>query len=168
MPGPSGRTQRRVVYLVLGSLWASGLGFWWLDAQGAEPRQLRLPLLAVHGAMALLFAAVVGSLWPRHVARAWRALANRPSGGFLFGACATLAITGWSLYYTGGSVVRTAMRGVHVWLGLVVPAVLVLHVLLGKAWRRRLLAARAAHLRRNPDQPNEVTTGSPSPPPIAQ
>ncbi len=163
-----GRTQRRVLYLVLGALWSSGVGFWWLDSQGAEPRQLRLPLLAVHGAMALLFAAVVGSLWPRHVARAWRALANRPSGAFLVTACAALALTGWSLYYSGGSVVREWLRDVHVWLGLVLPAVLVVHILLGRVWRRKLLAARAAHLRRSVDQPKDVTTGSASPPPIAQ
>lgn len=148
-----GAAQRRSLYVVTAALWLSGVGFWLLDATARGPQEWRPRLLAIHGGAALFFVAVVGSLWPFHVVRAWRAAANRWSGGAVIAWSVTLTVTGWGLYYSAGEALREWLRDLHFWLGIAVPAVLVLHVALGRLWRGKLLAERAAHLRRSEDQP---------------
>lgn len=144
-----GRRQRAAVWAVTFLLWATGTS-WWLLARLAEgPRELdsgpwRQRLIAAHGLGAILFAVLLGTLIERHVRRGWRARANRPSGAATLAAGALLALSGWALYYTGDERWREWTAAVHRWGGLVLPALLVAHVLVGRLWRRRFLARRGA------------------------
>ena len=85
-----GRRQRQAVHLGTGLLFLSGLV--WLLAHYALPLPgdaARHPLepwaMRIHGAATLFGMAVLGSLWGRHVVRAWKDGRHLASGGGLLG-----------------------------------------------------------------------------------
>jgi hypothetical protein len=142
-----GRRQRWALYAVGALLWASA-ALWWLLAGDRLPAALgtsaavladlwRPRLLALHGLAAYLFLVVCGSFLPRHVRRALAARANRTSGLLTVAAVAVLAASGWGLYYLGDEAWREAARILHDALGFILPVGLLLHVVLGRRWRRR-------------------------------
>ena len=90
-------------------------------------------LLKVHGAAAMAALAVLGTLYPLHIIRGWRARRNRVWGGVLAAVCGVLVATGYLLYYAGGETVREAASAIHIWLGLGFPVVLIVHI-----WRGRV------------------------------
>jgi len=144
-----GRRQRSALYAVSALLWSTGAAYWLLERAaageelGAASAAWRPRLLALHGAGAVLFLVILGTLLPHHVRRAWRAGANRWSGAVAIGTGAVLTTTGWLLYYAGDEGVRAVAIAVHDLVGLALPLALLLHVARGRAWRRRLLDARA-------------------------
>lgn len=144
------RRHERCVYVIGGVIFVSGLG--WLgdhylfagsaefgERHGAfEPWWLRL-----HGAAMMLGLIVLGSLFPGHVARAWRTGVNRRSGLVILSVAVLLTATGWALYYIGDEDTRAWTSVVHWLVGLVSGAALVVHAWLGKRKARPLrLAAR--------------------------
>jgi hypothetical protein len=92
-----------------------------------EPWWLRL-----HGAAAMAGLVVFGSLFPGHIARAWRLRVNRLSGLSMLGLAVLLLVTGWGLYYVGDEEIRGWISFVHWFVGIVAGAALVLHIRLGK------------------------------------
>ena len=50
---------------------------------------------------------------------------------------ALLVVTAFGLYYTGSDVVRPWISDVHIFVGAILPALFVIHVLLGKRSARR-------------------------------
>jgi len=134
--------QRRAVYLATAALLLSG-GLWLLlhhygavaGEFGPTPSPWEHPLLAVHGAAAMGFLFLFGSLLPVHVMRGLALHRNRATGFALLGLNGLLALSGYGLYYAGGDRLRGAISLIH-WLpGLLLAGLLAGHVVIGH--RRR-------------------------------
>lgn len=133
---------RRSVYAVFAILFASGAAWWisqpWLRSaagDGSAPSALEPWLLKIHGAAAMAALAILGILYPLHLVRGWRARRNRGWGSGLVAVCATLILTGYLLYYAGGENLRSAASAIHLWLGLIFPVILIVHIWRGRKTR---------------------------------
>jgi hypothetical protein len=134
--------HRRLIYLAVTLLWISG-GLWWYwqisnspdDLLEAGVRSRQTLALRVHGAAAILFLVVFGTLFPIHMRSGWRQKKNRASGGFLVSVLLALIATGWGLYYIGYEALRPAMSFVHTYLGLLLPLIIYLHVLFSRRYK---------------------------------
>ena len=124
----------------------SGLA-WWLLSRfgqiqgefGASPHPAQAWLLRLHGAAAFASLLTLGALLPVHVKRAWHARKNRRTGALLGGLVALQIITGYALYYADDAL-RDRAGQIHFILGLGLPALLALHIVVG----RRIISRRAA------------------------
>ncbi len=86
-------------------------------------------LLKFHGAAAMAFLVVFGTLIPTHIKKGIAAKKNRISGGLLIGFFSALIVTGYLLYYAGNEDVRAFSSQFHIYLGLASVVILVPHVL---------------------------------------
>lgn len=93
--------------------------------------------LRVHGGSAMLFLVVVGTLLPTHVHRAWNTGRNRVSGVALIIILALLTVSGYGLYYFGGEFLRGVTQWFHLGLGIIDPFLLIAHIVMGRASRRK-------------------------------
>ena len=91
--------------------------------------------MKIHGAAAMAILVLVGMLLNGHVRFAWRARRNRGNGSFFLGAFGLLTVTGYGLYYAGSENLRAWTSWIHLAVGLTLPALLVLHIWLGKRTR---------------------------------
>jgi len=131
--------HKRLLHGSTGILFLSGV-LWWSIDYGGSHHQLGHPftellkpwLLKIHGAGAMFFLVVFGSLWPNHIRRAWHARANRRSGGVLIAWIVGLIITGYGLYYFGGESMREWTTWLHDGLGFGSIAVLMFHIAIGQ------------------------------------
>ena len=123
------RFHKRMIYLTISLLWFSGaLWFYW-----QEPMIMR-----VHGAVAMAFLVLIGTLLPLHMRPGWRQGDHRVSGGSVFGTCLLLILTGWGLYYVGDETLRHSLSLVHTYVGLALPLIITAHILLAKSRIKRL------------------------------
>lgn len=91
--------------------------------------------LRLHGAAAMLFLVLLGTLLRDHVRIGWHARRNRSSGAGLLGVCLWLTLTGYGLYYVGGESLRIWLSRLH-WLpGLFWPVALIAHIWIGRRSR---------------------------------
>ena len=132
-------TQKRALYLSSTVLWLSGVlwlcGEYWTAASngfGSGSHSGQAFWLKVHGAVAMLFLMVFGSLFIRHIPVGWQQRRQRPSGVPLLSVCAVLILTSWSLYYGGNEDVRHWTSLIHWGLGLALPVMIAVHVWLGR------------------------------------
>jgi len=95
-------------------------------------------LLMVHGGAAMVTLVLLGALIPIHVVRAWRSRRNRVAGAAMVIANVLFIATAFGLYYAGSEIWRPWISNVHIAVGLIFPALMVIHVLTG---RRRVSAA---------------------------
>lgn len=98
-------------------------------------------LLKAHGAAAMATLVLLGTLLPTHMKFAWRAGRNLRSGLTLITVFGFIVLTGYGLYYVGGEQLRAWTSTAHLWVGLLLPVVLGVHVWRGK--RSRLGRASA-------------------------
>lgn len=152
-PSPRGDTVRLgpwhqgFVYGVTAALVVSGIAWivlhYFFAREGeygptihpAEPWMLKL-----HGAAAMAGLVIYGSLLPVHIRRAWAIRRNIFLGIGLVLFMLALTVTGYLLYYAGDEETRPVISAVHWIIGLVVPAVLLWHVLSGRAQTRAMRA----------------------------
>lgn len=138
------RPHRRALYGVCALLWVSGACWLYLTyfaggvVDAAAPAPPPPLLLELHGAAAMAFLLVFGSLLPAHLPNGWRKKRQRPSGLALVGISAILVVSGWGLYYFSQEGLRSATSVVHSVLGILLPFVMGVHV-----WRRRLGSVEA-------------------------
>ena len=99
-------------------------------ANPAEPWFLK-----AHGAGAMLFLLLLGTVLPGHVRRAWHARRNRFTGAVFLGVNGLLIITGYGLYYFGGEKLRPVVSALHWIVGLLFPLVLIWHIRAGRKLR---------------------------------
>jgi hypothetical protein len=104
---------------------------------GDEPTSFEPWCLRLHGAAAMAFLVLLGTLLRGHIPGGWRSRRNRLSGVGLVTVNGVLIATGWALYYLGGEAVRPILSIVHWGLGAGLPIALLWHA-------RRGLAARPA------------------------
>lgn len=136
------RGRRSWLYTTVTFLTISGaawlLGQYWLNVEGefgAEPHPSAPWWLRLHGAAAMVFLVLLGTLLRDHVRVGWRAHRSRLTGSVLLGVCGWLAVTGYALYYVGGEALRLWLSRFH-WLpGLIWPLVLIAHVWFGRRAR---------------------------------
>ncbi len=133
------RPHRRTLYAVTAALWVSGAA--WLVLQRpwgrggeASGSPWAPALMALHGALAMGFLALLGSLI-RHVISGWRSSRNRAAGLALLGTALALAASGWGLYYAGAESTRARVSLFHWGLGLALPVLMAAHIVLGRASR---------------------------------
>lgn len=92
-----------------------------------EPWSMKL-----HGAAAMVALFFIGSLLNSHIRRANNAHRNRYSGWTMVALLALLTISGYALYYLASESSRPVWSIGHWSLGLTVPAMLILHIFLGR------------------------------------
>jgi branched-subunit amino acid transport protein len=133
--GRLGARREALVWTVLGVVWASGVA-WLVVRYGLRARgefgELPHPLepwwMRVHGAAAMAALWLGGLLWAVHVLPAWRA--HRRISGIVLGVIlATLAASGYLLYYLGDEGARSSVALVHWIVGLAVPLPFLVHAL---------------------------------------
>lgn len=135
--------QRReaLVYIILGVLWASGIG--WLVVHyflrqvtefGLLPNPLEAWWLRLHGAAAFATLWLIGLLWAIHLVPAWKTR-RRISGIVLAVLLAVLALSGYLLYYASDDDARAAIALLHWIIGAALPLALLPHVLRGRHTR---------------------------------
>lgn len=133
------RWQRRGVYWGSGALTLSGLAALLLHHYGTvqsdfgpAPNPAEHPLLAVHGAVAMLFLLLLGSLLPAHILRGWQQRRNLASGVSVAAVQSVLIVSAYALYYASGDGLRAAVSLVHWVIGITVVIVLPWHVISGR------------------------------------
>lgn len=115
--------------LVSGALWLIFHHFIVVrGALGPVRHPLEPWFLRIHGAAAMAFLVVFGTMLPVHVRRAWDLRRNRGSGIAMFAFIAWLIATGWGLYYFGDESLRAAASIAHWTVGFAVAAVLAMHI----------------------------------------
>ena len=132
------------VLFLSGALWL--IAHWWMALPGEfgdTPHPLEHWSLQLHGAAAMVFLIILGSLVRGHVPVGWRMQRSRPSGVTLLVASAVLIASGWGLYYVGDETVRGWVAGVHEWIGLAGPLLVALHIARRRRARRNQAAATA-------------------------
>ncbi len=98
-------------------------------------------MLMIHGGTAMLTLVLLGALIPIHVFRAWRSRQNRLTGTLMAITNFLLIATSFGLYYAGSDILRPWISDLHIAIGLVLPALLALHIWTGR--RRSSLAVDA-------------------------
>ncbi len=130
-----------------GILWLVGHYFLaQVDEYGASRHPLEGWALKFHGAAAMLFLVVLGTVLPVHARRAWHARLNHRTGLTVLGLALILVLTGYALYYAGSETLRPWLSLGHWAVGLAGVPLLVLHAMLGRRAAARLAAqSRARH-----------------------
>jgi hypothetical protein len=115
------------VWLVADTLKDSPSGEFWQAVSAG--------LLTIHGGATMVTLLLLGGLIPVHIQRAWRSRRNRLTGIAMVTSNVLLISTAFGLYYAGSDVFRACISDVHIAIGIIFPAVFVIHVLTG---RRRM------------------------------
>jgi hypothetical protein len=133
------RWHRFSLYGVSGLLAASGV--LWLIARyflraagefGEAVNPLEPWAMKLHGAAAMAALFFVGSLLNNHIRRAHHGRRNRYSGWSMVALLSLLTASGYALYYLASESSRPLWSAAHWILGLLFPALLVLHIFLGR------------------------------------
>ena len=128
-------------YAISASVFATGAAWAWLHYFGTSPNEFGPSspaeswMLKAHGAAAMAVLVLLGTLLPMHIKFAWRAGRNLRTGLSLLGLFGFLALTGYGLYYAGGERFRFWTSTAHIWIGLALPAIMLVHVWRGKKTR---------------------------------
>ena len=122
------RRHKQALYLCATVLWISGAV--WISLSESNPAR---PLwMRLHGAAAMIFLVIFGTLLTQHVPAGWQQKSQRPSGLSIISACVILILTGWGLYYMADENVRNGLHWVHTSVGLILPGIIFLHVWMSK------------------------------------
>jgi len=105
------------------------------SSEGELWQRVSASMLMVHGGVAMVTLLFLGALFPLHVRLGWRSGRNRLTGPAMLTFNAVLIATAFGLYYSGSDAVRPWMSDIHMVVGFAVPALFVLHVLLGRRSR---------------------------------
>lgn len=123
--------------LVSGALFLFGA---WLWPAGSPFDETLHPIkgasMKVHGAAAMAFLFLAGSLLHGHMLRALRSRRNLLLGWTLLGAMLVLLVSGYGLYYFTGESLREACSSLHWMVGLGWVAVFLAHVRVGRRGSR--------------------------------
>jgi hypothetical protein len=126
------------VLFVTGAVWL--IADAWKDSPSGDFWQgLSASLLMIHGGAAMVALVLLGALIPIHVMRAWRSRRNRVAGAAMVAANVLFVATAFALYYAGSDTWRPWISDLHIAVGLIFPALIVIHVVTG---RRRPLVEK--------------------------
>jgi hypothetical protein len=108
------------------------------SSEGELWQRVSASMLMIHGGVAMVTLLFLGALFPLHIRLGWRSGRNRLTGPAMVAFNAVLIVTAFGLYYSGSDTVRPWMSTIHIVLGFAVPALFVLHILLGRRSRPNL------------------------------
>lgn len=136
------RWHRRCVYAVCALLAATGIlwlaAHYWMRTPGEFGETVH-PLepwsMKIHGAAAMALLFFTGSLLNSHIRRAVKSGRNLSSGWSMIAAFSTLTVSGYALYYVASETSRPTWSLIHWLIGLALPALVALHVILGRKSR---------------------------------
>jgi len=103
--------------------------------EGELWQRISASMLMIHGGVAMLTLLMLGALFPLHIRLGWRSRRNRITGPAMIAFNAVLIVTAFGLYYSGSDTVRPWASDVHIGLGFALPALFVVHILLGRRSR---------------------------------
>ena len=103
--------------------------------EGELWQRISASMLMIHGGVAMVTLLLLGALFPLHMRLGWRSRRNRITGPAMVTLNAVLIVTAFSLYYSGSDALRPFMSNLHLALGFALPALFVVHVLLGRRSR---------------------------------
>jgi len=106
------------------------------DVPVTLPGGMRSVTAALHGLGAMLLFLLVGALLPMHVRAGLRTARNVATGTILLTTLATLALTGWAIYYVSIEELSTFASMLHLGAGLVAAVPVAIHVIKGRRLRR--------------------------------
>lgn len=143
-----GIVQKSVLLGVMALLFITGV--WWAIASGelASPFGLlagadaqrnferETILISLHGVGAMVYLLALGALFPNHIRSGWISNRKRGSGSVMLAVNLVLIITAAFLYYGAPDGSRPLAAVVHLWVGLALPVMLLLHI------RERVLQPR--------------------------
>ncbi len=139
------RRFRWALYFAFAALFVTGII--WIaadqlkDSDRAELWQgIAANMLMIHGGIAMATLLLLGGLFPIHIAPAWRGRINRGTGALMVTVNAVMVVTAFGLYYLGSDALRPWISDLHIGVGIVTPALFVLHIWLGRRRRRTMLA----------------------------
>jgi hypothetical protein len=134
-----GPLHRRTLYVVSALLWLTGtfwLYFFYLGKRrgslGPFGNESATMCLKIHGAAAMAFLIVLGTLLLDHVGLGWPHKRQRPTGVSLLSLCGVLIVTGWGLYYIGEEWLHDVTSVIHSILGFALPLFIFFHARLAK------------------------------------
>ena len=131
--------QRRAFYGIFGVLLASGAA--WLMAHfylrgagefGMAVHPLEPWSMKLHGAAAMAALWLIGTMLHLHIRRGLAAGRNLPAGWSMLVLLLLLTLTGYALYYIAGEESRPLWSVIHWAAGLLLPALVWLHVATGR------------------------------------
>ena len=137
------RRHEWFAYATTALVFLTGAVWIWLHYFEAAPNEFGSAspaeswVLKAHNAAAMLTLILIGTLLPMHVKFGWRAGRNLRSGLSLLSLFGFLVVTGYGLYYVGGEKLRAWTSAAHLWVGLALPLILVLHIWRGKTTPRK-------------------------------
>ena len=92
-------------------------------------------MLVIHGGTAMLALLILGALIPIHMQRAWRGRLNRLTGIAMVTVNTVLVLTAFGLYYAGSDTLRGWISDIHIAVGLAFPAIIIVHIVIGRTRR---------------------------------
>lgn len=98
----------------------------WIDEEIS--RRTQVVLLKIHGGAAMLALIALGVLLATHILPALKNPENRKAGITLLAGTATLALTGWGLYYLGDESLRVWTSNIHIAVGMAAAAAFIWHI----------------------------------------
>jgi hypothetical protein len=141
--------RRLAVYLILGTLWLSGVMWLVLDQFfesqgpfGTIPSPWRPPVLLAHGALAILSMYLLGWVTARHVIRLWPGRLRRLSGGALAALLVLLALSGFALFFVSDDRWQHFAAVAHEVLGLGITVLAIQHWFVARRRDIRSAASR--------------------------
>lgn len=131
---------RLAVYAAFTVLFLTGAVWLAADVQkegenGEIWQQVSAWMLMLHGGGAMIMLMLLGALVPLHIRRAWRSRQNLVSGSVMIALSSVLIFTAFGLYYLGSEATRPWISWTHIVFGFVLPALILLHVVLGRRSR---------------------------------
>jgi len=137
---------RSALFVAFAILFVTGAGWLLADQLKEAPsgeawQSAAAYLLMTHGGAAMVALLLLGALVPLHVRRSWLARRNRTTGAAMVTCNVVLILTAFGLYYLGSEALRPWASWLHIGVGLLLPALLVVHITLGRRSTRALEAA---------------------------
>ncbi len=128
---------RWALYTAFSMLFITGVAWliadWLKDSASGESWQaVSAYLLMIHGGGAMAMLLLLGALFPVHIQRAWRSQKNRVTGIVMLTFNILLIATAFGLYYAGSDMLRPWISDVHIVAGLFLPALILVHVVVGR------------------------------------
>jgi hypothetical protein len=123
------------VLFVTGVIWLAAQA--WKDSPAGDLWEaVSANMLMIHGGAAMLTLVLLGALIPIHVQRAWRGRRNRLTGSIMATVNGFFVVTAFGLYYAGSDTLRAWISDLHIAIGLALPAVLIVHIRIGRCRSR--------------------------------